>query len=472
MLAQEAKAAAHTLLRGVGPHDSVPPPPRSEGGTRPRPSAEEALRGALAHLDETVTALSSLQGQPSRGRRGRIDLATLVWEVAPEARVQIDVGSGLAVLGEEGELRRMLHVLMALGGDPLGHGEVQVVVRREGALVRTSVELGPDRTRGFEAEAKWLSHMTTRYGGSLALEGNAMTLLLPADDEVREVEALRRELAEAQAQGEAFARELAQVMSTTRSEPPPSLHPSSVPSLDGLGALVAASRAIVSDARSILAAIGRDLAPVRALRDPTTSAELARAVEAASSVARHVAAASELVGDVGRIARCPLGELPSHGNLGDLLRDVITAERSRAARRELTIELGAIDVDDDVFPRAMCSLLLELALSYAIAVAPRGGRVRASLQGSATTLTATLDIPGAELAPDARSSVKSRNIQTLAQASPSGLALVGALGIAAHLHAPFRVVEAPGGGIRLWLALPRTLPAVATDSASGRPGPA
>jgi two-component system OmpR family sensor kinase len=471
LLAQEAKTAAQTLLRGVAPgHGSV----RVAPSTEPKIAEnDDALRfsGALANLDEAVTALASLQGHASRGRRGRIDLAALVWEVAPEARVQIDVGPGLVVLGEEGELRRMLHVLMAMGGDPSGIGAAQVHVRREGELVRTSVELGPDHTRGFESETKWLAHMTTRYGGSLAHEGNAIALCLPACEDEREVETLRRELAEAQAQGEAYARELAQAMTTVRSEtvrsePPPSLVPSTSPPIDGLTALVSASRALAGDVRGILAAIGRDLTPLRALREGDADSARRSAIDAAASIGRHVAAASELVSDVSRIARCPLSEPASRCNVGELVRDVVIAEAPRAARREVAIELVSPEVnEDDTLPRATVTVLLELLVGFAASISKRGEPVRVRVTASPSTLTIELRIAASELGPRARNAAKQRDLEALAEESGSMFSLIGAFAIAAHLYAPLRVDDTLAGGSRVWLALPRTLPAGTTPHA-------
>ncbi len=450
LLTQEAKSAAETLRRGVvapagvaiqhAPHDAL-----------------DGLSGTLDRLDETVSALASLHGQSPRGRRGRIDLAALVWEIAPEARAQIEVGGGLVVLGEESELRRMLHVLMALGGDPAALGAVEVSVRRDEGLVRVAVNLGPDRTRGFEAETKWLSRMATRYGGQIALDGSAVTLSLPADEEEREVETLRRELAEAQAQGEAYARELAQVITSARSEPPPAASPSvppTAPPLDALAALVGAARAIVGDVRGILASIGRDLAPARDRAAATGSdAEL---VQALASVSRHVAAASEIVADVGRVASCPVAEPPRSCDVGELVRDVVAAEAARASRHDVRIEL-ALDApfDDDVLPAGATQRLVELALGAAVAASPPGTAVRVRATQSRSRIEITIDDAGTPPSLRAKLAAKSRDFETLATERVAGFALVSAFTLAGHLHAPMRLDDAPSGGARLWVAIPR-----------------
>ena len=85
-------------------------------------------------------------------------------------------------------------------------------------------------TRTFETERSWLSRMATRYGGRVVLDGSMQTLSLPADVDMqrKELENLKKELAAAQAQGEAYARELAAVFSRVESSvpAPPGVSPS------------------------------------------------------------------------------------------------------------------------------------------------------------------------------------------------------------------------------------------------------
>src|SRR5205085_10061131 len=78
---------------------------------------------------------------------------------------------------------------------------------------RFGVNLGPDTPATFEAERGWLARMAVRYGCRLELDGSMQTLILAADVDThrRELESLKKELAAAQAQGEAYARELAAV---------------------------------------------------------------------------------------------------------------------------------------------------------------------------------------------------------------------------------------------------------------------
>src|SRR5580692_12969738 len=138
----------------------------------PVPDAADAQPGVdatLDALDDAMRMLANIHKTPSsaRGRRGRIDLASLLWEVAPEARVSIEPGGGTEISGDEGELRRMMSLLVGHGS---GSGSA-VTVKREGDYVRVGVVLGPDRSATDDKERAWLSRMAIRYGGRHDLEG-------------------------------------------------------------------------------------------------------------------------------------------------------------------------------------------------------------------------------------------------------------------------------------------------------------
>ncbi len=470
LLTQEAKSAAEKLRKGVGlttppPPPTTPPPGtvtiREAGATPDEHGAEHGVEHVLNRLDETMSMLASLYGNQKPGRRGRIDIAALLWEIAPEARVHVDMGSGgldkgLVVYGDESELRRMLHVLMALGGDPTTLGAVQVSVRREGDNIKVAVELGPDKSQGFEAETQWLSRMTTRYGGELLLEGNTNTLALPASEEDREVESLRRDLAAAQAQGEAIARELAAVMSSRSEPPPPPSRSTGAPiPTDGLAPLVGMARSLVTDVRGILAAIGRDMAPLRERdRWGERDAEIA---EIASSVGRHVTAASEVVSDLARLAGCPLFELPGSANVLELLRDVVKSEQIRAARHGVQIVLeGPTNVGDDVLPLASTHILFQELLDSAISVSPSDSKVEVKVHESPTSIVVTIDDQGPTLTQKAKTGALNRDFDALVQERTAALPLIAAFALAAHLHAPLNLEDSPRGGTRARVVFPRT----------------
>ncbi len=466
LLTQEARAAAEKLRKGVGLEITPSPPPTTPPPASvvimpPAVNEDTGVESVLNRLDETMSMLASLHGNQPRGRRGKIDVAALLWEIAPEARVQIEMGDaesfhgGLVVFGDESELRRMLHVLMALGGDPTTLGAVTVSVRREGDKIKVAVELGPDKTQGFDAETQWLSRMATRYGGQFQPQGNSYILVLPASDDQREVQELRRELAAAQAQGEAYARELASVMSS-RSEPPPSKATggSTNPAADGLSPLVGMARSLVTDVRGILAAIGRDMAPLRERgRWGERDAEIA---EIASSVGRHVTAASEVVGDLARLAGCPLFELPANCNLLETLRDVVKAEQIRAKRHAVEIVLEAPPhVRDDLLPVASVQILFQELLDSAISVSPPDSTIHVGVHEVSTGLAVTFDDAGPGLTAKARSSALNRDFDALVQERDAALPMIAAFAIAAHVHAPLTLEDAPRGGTRARVAFPR-----------------
>lgn len=463
LLAQEARTAAQKLRRGVGMSsgDEIPAPTMTimEEGSG-------GVEGTLNRLDEAVSMLASLHGHPvPRGRRGKIDLAALVWEVAPEARVQIEMGEGTTVFGDESELRRMLHVLIGQTGDPRTAGaSPSVSIRREGDDIRIGVNLGPDTPAAFTAERGWLSRMATRYGGRLLLDGSMQTLVLAADIDLprRELEVLKKELAAAQAQGEAYARELAAVFSRGETGSsvtsvasvgtpgsPGTTRPSHLPSSsnDGLAVLVAAVRALAADVRGILSAIGRDLGP---LRDRGGDVG-----EIAASVGRHVTGASEVVSDLARLGTCPVGELPRVVDLADLLREAVHSERSRAQRHDVELVIEAPESAEETIEAGALGVLFQVLIDHAIEASPGGSRVTVELKETPAAFHVLFDDAGPALPPSARGSVLSRDFDAMAHGRPPGLALIAASTIATHLRLVLELEEGPRGGTRVRLMMPR-----------------
>src|SRR4051794_21967331 len=141
LLTQEAQNAAERLRVGVQVLRTQAPPPL------PEPTISDGAQDPAHHVDASLDALddvmkmlSNLNQRQSSSqlavapRRGRIDLAALIVEVAPEARVSIEPGSGTEVYGDEADFRRMLQVLIGHG---TGEGS-SVTVRRDGDNVRVS----------------------------------------------------------------------------------------------------------------------------------------------------------------------------------------------------------------------------------------------------------------------------------------------------------------------------------------------
>jgi two-component system, OmpR family, sensor kinase len=456
LLAQEARSAAQKLRQGVGISagtEATPPPPAIiEEGTG-------GVESTLNRLDEAVSMLATLHGHTARGRRGKIDLAALLWEVAPEARVQIEMGEGTTVFGDETEFRRMLHVLIGMSGDPrAAAGAPGVTIKRDGDEIRVGVNLGPDTSATFETERVWLARMAVRYGGRLELDGAMRTLVLAADVDThrRELDSLKRELAAAQAQGEAYARELAAVFArdTSSSIPaPPPLPGAHIPlssrlpvSGDGLAVLVAALRTLGADLRGILSAIGRDIAPLRDRQGEVG--------EIAASVGRHVTGASEVVADLARLGACPIGELPRPADLADVLREVVLSDQVRAARHEVKVTLNTPDNLEDIVPVASFNVLLHALLDHAINASPPGTEVIVSLTEEPSLIAVTFDDAGPPLPPSARSGVLSRDFEAIALGRPRALSLIAAYAISAHMRLTLEIEDGPRGGTRVRVNLP------------------
>lgn len=453
LLTQEARGAAQKLRAGVNvlPPRSAAEPTMLEGDVAVVDSERSGVAITLDRLDDVVSRLASLHGQPSvvRGRRGKVDLAALLWEIAPEARVQIEMGEGTTVFGDETELRRMLLVLIGQSGDPANARSTQeVAVRRVGDLVQVSVNLGPDKSATFETERAWLSRMAVRYGGQLTLDGSTQSLTIPADVDLqrRELESLKQKLAVAEAQGEAYARALAARDNT----PPPSAVSASTPPppSDGLGLLVAAARALGPVLRGVMAAIGRDIAP---LRD-----DEGEAGEIAASVARHATAAAEVVGDLAQLGSCPLSELFSFADVVELLRDVVEEKAVRAARHDVHVAVESPPSVGAVVARGATSVLLHALLDHAIEACPAGSEVAVSVTEGESAVTITFDDAGPQVPTRARSGVLSREFEVLAPGRPAGLALIAAHALAAHVRAKITIEDGPQGGARIRLSMSKT----------------
>lgn len=448
LLAQEARSAARKLRQGVGiiVSDESSPPPLVEEGT-------SGVENTLERLDEAVSMLASLHGRPvQRGRRGRVDLAALVWELAPEARVQIEMGEGTAVFADEAELRRMLQVLIAQSGDPSGTPATpEVGIRRTGDEVSVSVNLGPDTTATFGTERAWLSRMAIRYGGRLELDGSMQTLTFPADIDMqrRELESLKKELAAAQAQGEAYARELAAVFSHSQGERRHAEERASQipPGESGLPVLVAAVRVLGTQLRGILSAIGRDMAPLREHRGDVG--------ETAASVGRHVTAASEMVSDLARLGACPIDELPRHADVADVLRGVVQDDMPRAARHQVRLRVDAPEDAHEVVPLGALTVLLHALLDQAINASPPGSEIAVTLIDQPSAIEITFDDVGAPIPAAARDIVLSRDFEAIAHGRAVSLPLIAAHAIAAHCHLDIALEDAPSGGNRVRLTVPR-----------------
>lgn len=280
------------MLKGPR-EESVPPP----------------VETTLDVLDDAISMLSALESGPAgAGRRGRIDLAALLVSIVPNARIAIEPGAGTEVFGEENDLKRMLHLLVGpssvSASETPDNASPEVHIRREGDWIRISVLLGPDISASDDLERRWLSRMATRHGGRLELEGGMQSIVLPADaaSDQREVAELRKELAQAQQLGEAYARELAQVFAAAEPEAVESHAPAPDAASDAFDHVLGFADGVARMLRGWIDALRADAA--------TAVAELGVKAPLVQNLERRVTAASEVVRELGLAAECRRDDPP------------------------------------------------------------------------------------------------------------------------------------------------------------------
>ncbi|HVW29544.1 MAG TPA: ATP-binding protein [Polyangiaceae bacterium] len=437
LLAQEARGAAKILRQDVTLL-SQPPPPDANMPVVP----DIRVHSTLNALDDAIDMLTELetgpQGSKPASRRGRIDLAALLWEFAPTASISIEPGAGTEVFGEESELRRMLNVLLSqtnFAGGPQHEGNAAVRIRRESDWIRITANLGPDVSASTELERRWLSRMATRMGGRLDLEGGTMALLLPADASVdqSEVADLRKELVQAQQLGEAYARELATAFAAGQMPEPD----------------VQADRADVAVRRFALlvalsAAVHRTLSTVfRGLEE-----ELERLAPSNSrtAVAAHVSSGHALVAVVGRVASCPTSEPTQLIDVAKVLRDAAADAEARAARHGVHLVVEAPhELAISTRPRAF-ALLTRTLLDHAISASPRGTKVDISVTRDGSGARIMVSDGGPVVPAAARADLLEHQVDPTSLGRPPGPALLIAQVVTTYLGGALKLGESPTSG--------------------------
>ncbi len=433
LLAQEARGAAKTLRDEVVKVHALSEPAPAPVGT------------TLDALDDAIEMLSALNtGARGKPRRGRIDLAALIYEVAPNARLAIEPGAGTEVFGDEADLRRMVNLLVTQAS--AGASQPEVRIRRQEDSVRISVDLGPEIAATGELERRWLSRMATRHGGRFELEGGTQSILLQADgaSDQREVHELRQELKQAQELGEAYARELAAVLAggEIRSEPPPEHSAAGATRFDALrGAALAFERIL----KGVLEALRGDLALAHKL---DTSSELSQ------SLSRRLAHVSELAADLSPITAASSAEPAGVCELVASCRKVVAALSARAARQDVTVELSSPERLAARAPEKLLNLVLHMLLSHALAATPRGGVVRLVLYKTELGAVLSVEDGGPPIPEASRQALLENAIDPSHLGRPSGLSLLAAHAGAAAFGSTLELREGARRQTEAWLTLP------------------
>lgn len=429
-----------------------PPPPSNEPQSDGR--LDVRLESTLNALDDAIGLLSELDGAstPRGGRRGRIDLAALLYEVAPSARISIEPGAGTEVFGEETDLRRLLHVLVSLSASPAtgqASGPAEVQVRRDGEWVRVSVNLGPDISGSVELERRWLSRMATRLGGRLDLEGGMVSILFPADAAVDhgEVADLKKELEQAQQLGEIYARELASVFdSSARPIPPrePERHEVSESRFEVLLNLASGLRSML---RGLTDKLQEDASFARSsLGD---GAPLTRALD------KRFTTASEIIGELNRIADCPLNEAPIVVDLTALIREVVQRAERRSRRHAVQVIFHG---SEPIAVRTRCAcfeLVVRALLDHAIEATPRQGLVKLGIVESESHIVLVVEDGGPVVPMSNVAALLDGRLDPSSVGRPSGIALLVATTAAGRLGATLSLGESEGGAAEMIVTLPK-----------------
>lgn len=437
LLTQEAQGAAERLRHGVQILKTNPPPPGEGVG----------LDDSLAALDDAMRMLSNLHNRPSerRGRRGRVDLAAMLWELAPDAQLSIEPGSGTEVFGDEAELRRMLSIMIGHGS---GTGQ-SVSVKRAGDEVHVSVVLGPDSTASAEAERAWLSRMAIRYGGRYELEGGMEVVVLPADAERKEREQLEKELDEARKQGEAYARELAASFSTEGESTSPSTFPPPLAGADVTGRFGAVAKfagGVAAELRTMLSPAARDLG---AIREGATAEQL-------EVVRRALVQAQDFVSSLATLGEIDPQEPVGPLDLVDIVRTYVERANGRAERAgvKLRYEPPGERVIARVSFRA-AGVMAQQLVAQAIAASPRGSEVVVRVVDGEMGGQLVVDDAGPTLPVAARKSVVALEVGPGTYGRPTSLPLYVCAEMAAWQGASLEVGDAPGGGVRVTVTFAR-----------------
>lgn len=444
LLAQEAQNAAERLRSGVSvlrSHASRPGvddvTPKITTEVAPEIAIEVVKQDPALHVDASLDALddvmkmlASLNQRASSPttppRRGRIDLAALVLEVAPDARVSIEPGSGTEVFGEETDLRRMVQVLI---GHASGEGS-SATVRRDGDDVRMAVALGPDSSPTAETERSWLGRMALRYGGRHELEGGTESLVFPADDGSTERDELLRELDEARRIGEVYAREIKASEGRDDSEPTLSSMPPST--LDRAFDRLAITTRMCAGIATELEALVKSTA---------------------SSPQERLDRVGAFVQGLARVGMLSNHELELEVDLVSAAQSAISKAAERGDREGVSIGLDGSHGRVYVLARVnVVDALLEELVAHAVTRTPRGGSVKIAAHREPHGTRLVVDDSGPRVPPSEQRAALGLEA---VHASSVRLSLVLASELATSLGAVLTLSDAPTSGLRASVFFPK-----------------
>jgi len=233
------------------------------------------------------------------------------------------------------------------------------------------------------------------------------------------------------------------------------------------------SRGVAAEMRGVLSQIGRDVHALRAGSPLSSTRSLeSEPDDRIDGLKRRVREAQELVTELGDLGEIDHTEPHAELDLHDLAR---TAVRSLAPQLERTgVDLSVVTVPDTagikvpvrMSPRA-AAFLVRTMIAQAIAATSRGNKVQVTVvSGTSTEPTSDLvavgagarllvDDAGASLPANSRRAFTSLEVEPSTFGRPDGVSLYICSEIAAWQGALLELGDAPLGGLRVGLHLPR-----------------
>jgi two-component system OmpR family sensor kinase len=337
------------------------------------------------------------------------------------------------------------------------------------------VVLGPDRSATADTERAWLSRMALRYGGRHDLEGGMELLSLPAEHagEQKERDQLRKELDEARKQGEAYARELAQVFTQEEEASSPSTSPpplSGATAQDRVATVARFAGGLAAELRGLLAQVGRDVQHIRTQGGGhgTARSHAEDAEDPFESMKRRLRQVHDLVAELAMVGEIDASEGMAQLDLVDVMRSAARSlapliERCGVEVKIVTVPEGpGTRVPVRLSARAAALIAREL-LGQAVAATPRGLAVYVSVAaaggapGEGVGPRLTIDDAGASLPSTARRAFVALELEPSTFGRPSSIPLFVCSELIAWQGAILELGDAPEGGLRVGVHFPKTV---------------
>jgi signal transduction histidine kinase len=293
-------------------------------------------------------------------------------------------------------------------------------------------------------------------------------LSLPAEGagDEKERDLLRKELDEARRQGEAYARELAQVFVPGDEPSSPSVFPpliSSASTVERVSTLTRFAGGVAAELRGLIAQIGRDLQLLRGQSAIGGGRSLADEVEDPLEVIkRRLRQVHEFVSELARVGEVDPNEPLAELDLLELVRSAARSVGPQVEQRGIDLKIVTVPEAPEAHirirmsPRAAARIVHAL-LDQAVAATPRGRAVSVTIAAATTEVgpRLTIDDAGASLPASARRGYVSLEFEPSTFGRPSSTPLFVCSELVAWQGAVLELGDAPEGGLRVGLRFAR-----------------